>query len=448
MNTELKFINLLVFIDSPYIFMKSDLGSTRKSAILSVLLFVLTFVFVLAACGGGESSPAATHDTEPEPVLTPSPEPLVITIGNLTDVTGPSASAQEVINLALDDIINYYNDEDVIPGVEFELLNYDTRLDPSRYTVGYEWLMQNGADFILTGVPGVDAQLRDRVNENKTLLMTLPPSKAGLIPAGYVFCLGTTFNDDIGYTVLKWIAENDPDFPRDRPAKIGGAAWDEPNLQTFFSGAEQYCLDNPGQFDWEGGFLTDLTFDWDEQIESLKDCDYVIPPQLMSQFVLKYRSEGYSAKFVGIEAQMAFLDMVDKSGAWGAIDDMLFFKTSPWWNDESEHIDFIKELLIKNHPEKAESIMKSGSGYLGVLSMNILFNFIEDTVAAGMADRFDSQLIYETAQSFSIDIDGAPHGFTDTKRTSASYVRVYEIDASRKDMFKVDSAWYPISCLP
>ncbi len=142
MNTELKFINLLVFIDSPYIFMKIDLGSTRKSAILSVLLFVLMFVFVLAACGGGESSPAATNDTEPEPVLTPSPEPLVITIGNLTDVTGPSASAQEVINLALDDIINYYNDEDVIPGVAFELLHYATRLDPSRYTVGYEWLMQ------------------------------------------------------------------------------------------------------------------------------------------------------------------------------------------------------------------------------------------------------------------------------------------------------------------
>ncbi len=402
------------------------------------------------ACGGGAESTQTANPSpdNPNPTRTQSPERILVTIGNLTDTTGPSSGAQSVINMALEDMVSYHNEQNVDSAFQVKTINYDTRLDPSRYIVGYEWLIENGADLIVTSVPGVAESTRSRADEDGIVVFTFPPSKKALQPPGYAFCPVTTYNDDQAYTALKWIAENHPDFPQDRPARIGGAAWNEPYMHTALEGAQTYCNENPDKYEWVGKFITDFSFTWDAEVEALKDCDYIIPPQIMNSFVDQYTAEGYSTTFVGIEAQMAFLNLIDKYDLWQSIDGMILFRTTPWWTDECADTVFAQQLLMEYHPEEAESIIGSGSGYLSVFPHRVVFAIIEEAITAGGGDYFDSELLYETAQSFSFDIGGALHTYTETKRTSANYVRAYQVDAASENVYQAGPNWYPISRLP
>jgi len=48
--------------------------------------------------------------------------------------------------MALEDLVAYYNDSDLIPGVRLEVVVYDGQWDPARDIPGYEWLRGRGAD--------------------------------------------------------------------------------------------------------------------------------------------------------------------------------------------------------------------------------------------------------------------------------------------------------------
>ena len=44
----------------------------------------------------------------------------IIKIGNHTDVTGPASNAMQYITMALEDLVEYYNEQGIVPGIEFE----------------------------------------------------------------------------------------------------------------------------------------------------------------------------------------------------------------------------------------------------------------------------------------------------------------------------------------
>lgn len=424
----------------------------RHFLTIMLLSLILISPVGLAACGNSENNTKIPNypSVSSSPDVTVEPDPVTITIGNLTDATGPSSNAQAIINMSMYDIIEYYNERDVIKGAKFEIKDYDTRMDDSRYLVGYEWLMENGADFIVTGVPGVAEAIKERADQDKTLVITYPASKDGLEPPGRVFCLGTTFNDEIGFTSLKWIAQNDDEFPTDRPAKIGGTAWNEPYMKSFLSGVKKYCDEYPHQFEWQGAFITDFSFAWDSQIEALKDCDYLIPPQIMYSFVSQFHETGYATKFVGIEAQMAFLNLIDENNKWDSVEGMLFFRTTPWWTDSDPHITFTKNLLMERHPDQYEAIIESGSSYLAVFCHQLLLGLIEETLTEqDDKSELDTESLYDHAQSLSLNIGSAEHTFSDMKRTSANYIKAYETSSELKGVFAADvDQWYPITRLP
>ncbi len=408
------------------------------------LLSVLTLIAGLLSCDS-EKEPTPLTNPQPAPTSIASLifEPEVITIGNLTDTTGPSSGAIMTVDMALDDIVKYYNEEMIIPGITFEVMKFDTQLDPARYVKGYETLMDRGADIIITAVPGVATEIKSIAEADEIIIISLSANKAAMVPPGYVFSLNA-FNDELAYTALEWIAQNDDDFPQDRPARIGGASWNEPYTISLFDGAQKYCMENPDQFEWKGSYVTDFSFAWDDQVEALKDCDYIIPPQIMHIFARQYRDAGYSTKFIGFDGQSSFFNMIDKANVWDAIDGMLFFKTSLWWNDDGQEIEYTRNLLIENHPDNAEMVMRSGSGYLAIFPLKSMFSMIADTVEAKGNKEFNSQALYETALSFSFDVGDIQHDFTETKRTSANYIRAYELDAAEKDIFLIDSEWYPL----
>jgi len=96
-----------------------------KRAIAALLILVLVVPLCLS-CG-----------EEEEGVVT-------ITIGEITDLTGPASPAIIPLHWALADMVSDYNEKGLIPGVKFKVVSWDNKYDPSRDIPGYEWVRERG----------------------------------------------------------------------------------------------------------------------------------------------------------------------------------------------------------------------------------------------------------------------------------------------------------------
>lgn len=401
---------------------------------------LLVFISIAGCLSNGDSTPSSPT---PTPVTSETPPNKVITIGNLTDFTGVSATAMEYINMALDDIVEYYNDNGIIPGVQFKVESYDGQMDPARDISGYEWLRENGADLIFTPIPATPTTLKTRVNNDKVVLFSMSASPEAYLPPGYVFNLGVDSQAE-GYTMMKWIAENDWDYETNGPAKVGGAAWSEAHSDNVLAAMEEYCDAHPEQFEWVGGYLTHFTMNWQAEVEALKDCDYIYPGIVFISFVQQYNEAGHAkAKFIGSDTQAAFFDMVDAAELWDEIDGMLFVKFSRWWNEDGEIVDLVKELLHQNHPSRAETVIRAGVGYMAGNQIYAMFKIFEDAVNTVGAQNLDSQAIYDAAISFTLSTDGVQRlSFSEEKRDAVDAYGLYEARAVQEDIFRIQEEWY------
>jgi len=382
----------------------------------AVILFVITILIPIIACG----------DDNGRDGLTPgSTEEVTITIGNLTDQTGPSANAMSPINMGLEDLVEYYNENNLIPGVKLQVINYDGQYDPSRDIPGYEWLREKGADVIFTAVASTVTTLKPRLESDGMILFTVAPTRDNLVPEGNVFSVGAPLSEDLGYTLLKWVAEHDPDFPGDRPARVGGAFWAEAYGDTILEGAETYARTHREQYEWEGGYLPGFTFVWTTEVEALKNCDYVIPPIPMNSFIKEYRKAGGTARFIGTHAHDAFLGQIDQADLWDEVDGMYFIRSSEWWTDESSMVDLMKELLNKNRPNEASEIRRSGNGYLTGYNFRVMLELIANAVDIAGPEDFGPDAISRAAESFSLTIDGIERdSLSQGERNSINYLMV------------------------
>ncbi|NQT74675.1 MAG: ABC transporter substrate-binding protein [Chloroflexi bacterium] len=422
----------------------------KKLAILLVPFLASGLMLNSIACESGGEEATLAPVTQPSSTITSeSPvtlEPVKITIGNLTDITGPSSNALVVITTALEDLVGYYNENSIIPGVELEVINYDTQYDPNKFTTGYEWLKERGADLIFTSVPDTPLALKSIVDKDKMPLFSASGYVEQLDPPGYVFILGT-IPEHQAYTFLNWIAENDWGYESNGPAKIGGASWTDGYSQSFIAAMEKYAKAHPDQFEWVGGYLTNFTFTWAPEVEALKDCDYLFPCVMPVAFMKEYRSADGTAKFICADAQTGFFSLISDAELWDDIDGTLFIKGgSMWWNDDDDElINLNKKVLYENHPDEAEAIIRAGSGYLAVAGIYYpMFEMIADAVEAVGAENFDSQALYDAAKSYSLVIDGIERsGFAETRRYALSNYMIYKASAADEDMIRAAENWIP-----
>ncbi len=413
------------------------------------IVVILSVLVISCGSSNGEGTVPPTQSSAPGNTSTvDAPENVVITIGNLTDITGPGSNAVSVIDMALEDAVAHYNEQKLIPGVELEIVTYDGQFDPSNDIPGYEWLKDKGADIIWTPIPSAATTLKPRLEKDVTVAFSLAPNMEVIQPPGYVFSPGSTLCEWQSYTLLKWIAENDPDFPSDRPARIGGAGWNESAGIALFKGAEEYAKANPDQYEWEGGYLIDFTFIWDNEAAALKDCDYLFPAYPSNHFIKAYQQAGGTGKFVGAENHVVFLSQVDDADLWEPMDGMLVIRPSRWWNEEGEFVDLSGQLVHANHMSDADEIVRTGGGYLTTQSVCIMLEAIRETVAEVGPQGFSPEVFYENLKSFSTTIDGCQHSFTETKRTSSDYMGIYELRAADKDLFRADPEWIPVVDVP
>jgi hypothetical protein len=216
----------------------------KKLAILLVPFLALGLILNSIACeSGGEEAtlapvvqPSTTITSEPQVIL----EPVEITIGNLSDLTGVGAAGFKLINLGIKDMVDYYNENNLIPGVEVKVVTYDGQYDPSKDIPGWEWLLERGADVIFAGPPHSVITLQSRADNNEVLLFTTSAGMDLFTGPGYLFSLGSIPQYE-AWTLMKWIAENHWDFGANGPAKIGGAMWESPYDIAFLDAMKEYA---------------------------------------------------------------------------------------------------------------------------------------------------------------------------------------------------------------
>ena len=377
-------------------------------------------------------------------------EGTTITMGFLTDMTGPASSFLVLSDHVYYDLADYVNENDPIPGARIKILSYDTQYNPARDVPGYLWLRERGASVIFSGIPTVGDTLKETAARDKVVIVSSAPSTYQLEPPGWVLCQ----TPPVGWVMkgfLKWISENDWDYEaKGRKPKIGAVGWEEPYHVDVTKAISEYCTEHPDDFEYIAGPIVPMgTVTWTAEVEKLKNADYIYLPSTglgIPSFVRLYRDRGYEAKFLGLDAMTAFLELIVDAAGWDYMDGSLTAHTTLYWNDQFPIVDRAKELLQIYRPNQKDHIISMGLGYISeYFCAEVQFGVLRQAVNEVGARNFDPQAYYDAASSFNWWTEGLPeggYGFTETIRYARKDFRVYEWRASMRDLVGV-SDWVP-----
>jgi hypothetical protein len=371
---------------------------------------------------------------------------VTITIGYITDFTGPAAGMVQTLNYVVEDVVRHFNEEDLIPGVKIRLVTYDGRSDPARDIPGYDWCRERGARVVITLVGATGEILKPFAEKDKVVLAALGGSMPLIEPPGWAFW----FSIPSGYemeTLLKWISEEHWDYAKGIP-KVGMAAWNEPTTRDILTGLKKYSQDHPDKFEWVGSFLVPLgTMSWGGEIEKLKNCDYVqgaIVPAPLATFVKNFQGRGYHATFISGSATPSFKGFLVDTFGWEPLDGWLSTSIGKWWTEHSGMVGLANELLYKYRVGQAEDIVYQGMGYVGGFhNVYAILEVFKKAIEEVGAENFNGQAFYDAALNYRTTWEGYPQwGFSETKRYLIGDVQVFEWNAEAKDLVRL-SDWLP-----
>ncbi|MFC1999900.1 ABC transporter substrate-binding protein [Chloroflexota bacterium] len=376
---------------------------------------------------------------------------VVITIGEMNDLSGPASPACIGPHRALGDLIEYYNENEFIPGVELKHIFYDTKYDASREIPGYEWLKERGADAIVAVLYSSAEYTKPFAEEDGIPVFALSSSPPLLEPPfGWTFSIQAPPTEEI-ITVLQHISDNWTDYPT-KP-KIGWIG-----VVTGFASqqeavVEEYCLANPDKFDWVGAYSTPLsTMSFSGEIAKLKGCDWIglgLVPTAMAAFVSQLRGQGSEAMLFSQEFLLACWGMVVDAVGYEAIDGSLACGLAGWWSDPFPIVEEARARLYEKYPAEAEKIIHEGVGYVGATAMSTFFlEIIRAAVEEVGAENFDGQALYNTARNFSYTfVDFPEWSYSPTRNYPQSDIIIYEVKAAEEDAIAI-TGWIPMLPLP
>ena len=417
-----------------------------------VLAVILLALPLLTACSNGDETEqltvSPTETVPPTDTPTEQTEKVKITIGNLTDHTGPASKAMPAVNAGLKDAARYYNENNLIPGIEVEVLEYDTQADPSRDIPGWEWLKERGADVIIGWFPATALSLAARANMDEFPLFVSNCDPEVLDPPGYVFLSSPTMNLQ-GWTMIKWIMEKHWDYEINGPARVGGVCWDTDGHHIMWEQFEKYAELYPERMEWVRGITTPAsTMSFTTEVQQLGELDYVSVPNAMPFFVRDYAIAGYETTFIGTDSAMSWFRLVGDMSLWTDIDGMLFISLTEWWTEDAEFPNLIDQILNDYRPDQVEEFMAQGTGYNSVGNGFQILEGIRFAAEAVGPENVDSQAIYEAMPSVKMVWDGLQRqSYGPEKRGSADLLAIYEVNGSTRDLIRV-SDWLPVESAP
>lgn len=375
---------------------------------------------------------------------------VVIVIGELTDLTGPASPAIRSLHYALEDMVRYYNEEDLIPGTELRIVSWDTQYLPSRAIPGYDWVREKGAKLIISIEPPTGVVLKPFADKDHFPVANLSTNMAMLEPPGWVFTMSSPHYNMIK-TLLKWISEEHWD--QQGIAKVGIVGWDEPVIAEQSEGMEDYCQEHPDQFEYAGAHITPFgTGTWTAEVEKLKDCDYICALGFpMPDFVNQFQARGYSATFIDVGVASAYRGYFVEKCGWAALDGTLSANVSLYRDQSTPMVEQAKLVLQRYHsPGEAKAILDEGFSYPGGWhNLTAVFEILKNAIEEVGAENFDGQAFYNAAVEYRTTSplwEGYPEGwgFTETKRYLVNDITIYEFNAQAEDLVRITDYWLPL----
>lgn len=372
---------------------------------------------------------------------------VTVVIGEITDLTGPASPAIIPLHYVTQDVFRHYNEGGLIPGVELKLATYDQQFNPARDIPGWDWVRDRGAQVVQVVLAPTSEALKFRAEKDKVPIFSQSNTIPMIEPPGWVFTTAPSTSAQLR-TILKWISEKHWDYTAEgRVPRIGHLAWRETMGIEQQDAVREYCLANPNEFEWVGGFLPPVaSMSFAGEIEALKDCDYIsVHAYAAAYFFRDFRARGYDATFFHEASAPAYRGFYVDMIGWEGLDGSITVTTDYWWDETNPIVDLAKELLDRYRPDQAEEMIYAGSTYVGAVSNQTAFcEIMRQAIEEGGVENFDGQAFYNAAAKFEIQMEGYPKRFfTETKRDLVDHVRVYEWSAEAEELVRV-SEWLPL----
>ena len=403
---------------------------------VAFLLVLVMLVPLSLGCGGGGGDKVTIH------------------IGQLTDFTGVSSPALRQITFIAEDMIKYYNDENVIPGVKVKLDAYDTQLNPARYSLGYEWCKAKGARVIITITPDAPLMLKSFAERDKVVLAAMAGAPEMFTPPGWVFGFSNT-NEDSAKILLHWIAENDwPNKGQGTP-KIAMLGWDDTQSISVANAVEAYLKAHPEEYDYVDRITDPVgTMTFTSEAKKLKDkgCDYlaVANAGAFGPLLRDLRAVGSNATLLDCEGSMgALLQMNVKITGWDKLDGQYSAANSYSWNESDPIVDLARTLVHKYRPAgEAQNILSSGNAYVGPAAMMLgILEVLQQAVEKVGVENFDGQAYYDAAIDYmttsTLWKNYPEFGFSETRRKLMDHSMVTGCKGGDVKDYVTISDWLP-----
>jgi len=362
-----------------------------KMAVAFLLVLVMLVPLSLSCGGGGGGGGKVT-----------------IHIGQLTDFTGAGAPALVNITYITEDMIRHYNDENIIPGVKLKLDAYDTKWDPSRFSLGYDWCKQKGADVIITIIADAPLMLKPFAERDKMVIAAMGAVDELFTPPGWVFGFSNTVNA-ASKVLLHWIVEDDWPLKGQGAPKIGMIAWDDTQSLEEAKTVETYLNAHPDEYDYVGRITTPAgTSTFTSEAKKLKEkgCDYIasVSGFMFASFLRDLRAAGSNATLLDCIGSIgSYQKMYSQMVGWDLLDGQYSTANNLAWTDTASPIvDLATTLVHKYHSAgEAQDIIASGNGYVGpAFMMTGILEILQQAVKNVGAKNFNGQAYYDAAINY------------------------------------------------
>ncbi len=397
------------------------------------LLLVGTSALVGCARGGGEEK---------------------VVVGFLGDFTGASAATCDELKKGMDDYLTIMNETNPIPGVDIDVITFDSRLDYGRVKPGYVDLKNRGSDIILDFNSMYTVQIWQDHQADKlpSFCFNNEPEVMG---KDYMFSFSNDYQTEAA-AIGEWLVKDWRESRGEtRPISIGYVGIlglrSESQMGDVLEGQANASPDKmkltrvaiPAGL--ASGFVT--------EINKLKNANVdVIVVNLvgpaMASFLNEARLRGYNGEFFGTTISfMGFWNLVRASiSDLSAVDGVRAIHAQMLWTDETDFVDEIRASLNRFHSgaelEKLSSSTSYPSGYMFIM---ILAELIRDTAQTVGPENVNGEALWAAAQQIEINISGWGETFKLDEDTNIMhrYFRIIEYRHAEDNWFQVeDGGWF------
>lgn len=309
-------------------------------AILVLLAALLVAVPALVGCGGGGKE-----------------EEKTILIGIMADFTGTAGTAMQPTIKAMEDYLTKVvpASDNPFDGLKVKFTRFDTQLDYSKVTGGYEELKARGVQMMIIMNAQDKELLGDRPDEDGIPCIGTMGLQSGLEDEWSI----TTWSpiQSQGEVQMRWIMDNWDYEGTGRNPEVGHLGYTLVSSTYYQQGIDAVRNDAAyaGKFTWGGfekGPLGNVA--WTSEVGRLKSCDYIIVSvagAMLSSFVAQARNGGYTGKFLtGMEGFPGFWPLVtDQIGSMDQLYDCYYVAWWPWWDEDVPVIQDCKKYIQDNY---------------------------------------------------------------------------------------------------